>query len=134
MSVYNDVRILIQRKDYEDLREKVKNQGWGEYHLMKFDQATIKPVKTYFEGYDNFIMLCWNYVKWDLPTDELVQMIVEYIDMLIRNNIPCRYMCLSELGTIDERKGVGNDDPNLIPFIEGAMWVHSEIKSPEYYF
>ncbi len=54
--------------------------------------------------------------------------------VVIKNNIPCRYMCLSELGTIDERKGIGNNDPNLIPFIEGSMWIHSEIKSPEYYF
>lgn len=124
MSVKADVKIVMLKENYEELNNKINMQEFEDYELSLWkNKKEEKVVKCNKE----FVILSWNYIKWDYDTDELVEMIVDYLYMLENNNIPCRYIALYDVGTEDEIMSYGKD-PDLIGYIAGCIYVSKEIK------
>lgn len=124
MSVKADVKIVMLKENYEELNNKINTQGFEDYELSLWkNRREEKVIKCNKE----FIIISWNYIKWDYDTDELVEMIVDYLYMLENNNIPCRYIALYDVGTEDEIMSYGKD-PDLIGYIAGCIYVSKEIK------
>jgi len=122
MSVKADVKIIMRKKDYDELNEKIKTFGFEDYELDLWNNKREVSVTR-----SDFILLEWNYTRWNYDTNELVELIVDYISMLADNNIPCRYIAIYDVGTEDEIKSYG-DNPEIIGFIEGCLYIAREIK------
>lgn len=124
MSVKADVKIVMLKENYEELNNKINIQEFEDYELSLWkNKKEEKVVKCNKE----FVILSWNYIRWDYDTDELVEIIVDYLYMLENNNIPCRYIALYDVGTEDEIMSYGKD-PDLIGYIAGCIYVSKEIK------
>ena len=54
-------------------------------------------------------------------------MIVDYLHMLEKNDIPCRYIALYDVGTEDELLSYGKN-PALIGYMAGCIYISKEIK------
>ena len=124
MSVRADVKIVMLKENYEELNNKINTQGFEDYELSLWKNRREEKVT---KCNKEFIIISWNYIKWDYDTDELVEMIVDYLYMLENNNIPCRYIALYDVGTEDEIMSYGKD-PDLIGYIAGCIYVSKEIK------
>ena len=112
MSVKADEKIIMKKENLKELNDKFTTHS----NLSRHD----------------FILLEWNYTRWDYDTDEVVEIIVDYLHMLADNNIPCRYIAIYDVGTEDEIKSYGSDE--YIVFIEGCMYVSREIKVSDYFY
>lgn len=124
MSVKADVKIVMLKESYEELNNKISTQGFEDYKLFLWENKKEESVVKYNT---EFIILSWNYIKWDYDTDELVEMIVDYLHMLEKNDIPCRYIALYDVGTEDELLSYGKN-PALIGYIAGCIYISKEIK------
>lgn len=127
MSVKADVKIIMKKENLKELNDKLQNFGFEDYKLDIWNNKREISVTR-----SDFILLEWNYTRWDYDTDEVVEIIVDYLHMLADNNIPCRYIAIYDVGTEDEIKSYGSD--GYIVFIEGCMYVSREIKVSDYFY
>lgn len=130
MSVKADVKIMLLEKDFEELNTQILEQGFEDYELALW---RIKREERFTKGDNKFVMLSWNYLRWDYDTDEVVEKIVDYLRMLERNNLPCRYIAIYDVGTEDEICSCGKD-PDIIPYIMGCMYISREIKTNDSFY
>lgn len=107
MSYKYDVCILLKEENYLELWNKVRKDGFEQTEIDNFFRSNI------YHHNRNFASLVWNYVKWDAATDEVVEMIEQYIDMLDKNNIPFRYITIGELDEICDRYNYGKDKDDI---------------------
>lgn len=124
MSVKADVKIVMLKENYEELNNKINMQEFEDYELSLWKNKREEKVA---KCNKEFVILSWNYIRWDYDTDELVEMIVDYLYMLEKDNIPCRYIALYDVGAEDELLSYGKD-PELIGYIAGCMYISKEIK------
>lgn len=130
MSVRADVKILILKENFYELNDKIMNQGFEDYELTLWQNKKLEVVT---KADKQFIILSWYYVKWDECTNELVETILNYLRMLRNNSAPCKYIAIYDVGTDEEITSYG-DDPEIIGYIAGAMYIEREIKiSDDFY-
>ena len=86
-----------------------------------------------FKQGKEFVIVSWYYIKWDYDTDEVVEMIVDYLRMLEMNKIPCRYIAIYDVGTEDEIMSYGTD-PDLMGYIAGCIYISKEIKVSDSFY
>lgn len=110
MGYKHDVLILLKLENYQELKEKVKT---GDFYPM--EQENFWRGRIYHHE-NEFVSLNWNYTTWDAATDEVVEMIEDYLKMLNMNNIPFRYITVGELDEISDIYNYGKN-PNDIAYI-----------------
>ena len=130
MSVKADVKIMLLENDYKLLEIGMSTQGFNENELCLWNNKREERFK---KGDNKFVMLSWNYVKWDYDTDEVVAKIVDYLHGLEVLNVPCRYIAIYDVGTEDEICSYGKD-PDIIPYIAGCMYIAKEIKTNDSFY
>ena len=130
MSVKADVKIMLLKKDYEELDKQLKERDFADYEIFLWDSRIEERLNK--EG-NEFVMLSWNYIKWDYDTNEVVESIVDYIREMKRFNLNCRYISIYYVGTEDEICSYGKD-PNIIPYIAGCMYIAKEIKTNDSFY
>ena len=92
MSYKYDVAILMKKENYEELKDKINTQGIDDFEVNKFNNGKVSELK----HYPNYYVIEWNYVGWDSDTNEMVEIVEEYLDMLHNNYIPFRYIKIGE--------------------------------------
>lgn len=117
MSYKYNIGILLKSDNYLELANNILTQGFEDEELVTFKNGVVNHHK------NDFVTLNWNYVKWDEATDEVVEMIEQYLDMLKKNNIPFRYIKVGELDEVWDLKSYGNN-PDDIPFISSVYPKH----------
>lgn len=127
MSVKADVKIILKKENLKELDEQLKTSNFEDYELDIWNnKREIAMTRS------DFILLEWNYVKWDYDTDEVVAKIIDYLNILKMNKIPCRYIAIYDVGTEDEIKSYGSDE--YIAFIESCMYISREIKISDCFY
>ena len=121
MSVKADVKIIMLKENYEELDNKIRTQGFEDYELCLWNNKREE------RNNKGFVLLSWNYIKWDEPTDEVVEMILNYLRMLRKNNVPCKYIAIYEEGFDEEITSYG-DNPEDLGFIIGSIYISREIQ------
>lgn len=130
MSVKADVKIMLLASDYKLLEIGMSTQGFNEDELCLWNN---RREERFTKGENEFVMLSWNYVRWDYDTDEVVAKIVDYLYGLEAVNAPCRYIAIYDVGTEDEICSYGKD-PDIIPYIAGCMYIAKEIKTNDSFY
>ena len=123
MSVKADVKILLLEEHYEYLRIGMETQGLEEYEMSLWNN---RREERFAKGEIKFVVLSWNYVKWDYDTNEAVATIVDYLRNLENLNMPCRYIAVYDIGTDEEICSYGKN-PDIIPYIASYMHISKEI-------
>lgn len=131
MSVYYDVKIVMPRNSWTELVELINKADLEQWDKDMFNRGRTEIV--YANNISEFVLASWDYVKWDVDTNEMANRVEKYMRALRLENVPCRYICLSEFGTIDEIKCVGKDN-TFIPFIESCMFIKQEIGVADYIY
>lgn len=124
MSVKADVKIMLLKSNYEELNKQIQEQEYENYELSLWNN---KIEERFIKANNEFVILSWNYVKWDYDTNEIVEKIVNYLRKMELNNLPCRYIAIYDVGTEEEICSCGTDN-NILPYIMGCMYVSKEIK------
>lgn len=130
MSVKADVKIMLLASDYKLLEIGMSTQGFNEDELCLWNN---RREERFTKGENEFVMLSWNYVRWDYDTDEVVAKIVDYLYGLQALNMPCRYIAIYDVGTEEEICSYGKD-PDIIPYIAGCMYIAKEIKTNDSFY
>ena len=130
MSVKADVKIMLLASDYKLLEIGMSTQGFNEDELCLWNN---RKEERFTKGSNEFVMLSWNYVRWDYDTDEVVAKIVDYLYGLQTLNIPCRYIAIYDVGTEEEICSYGKN-PDIIPYIAGCMYIAKEIKTNDSFY
>lgn len=130
MSVKADVKIMLLASDYKLLEIGMSTQGFNEDELCLWNN---RKEERFIKGDNEFVMLSWNYVRWDYDTDEVVAKIVDYLYGLQALNMPCRYIAIYDVGTEEEICSYGKD-PDIIPYIAGCMYIAKEIKTNDSFY
>lgn len=130
MSVKADVKIVLLKENYDELDKKIQEQGFEDYELSLW--ANRREERVFKQGKE-FVIISWYYIKWDYDTDEVVEMIVDYLRMLEMNKIPCRYIAIYDVGTEDEIMSYGTD-PGLMGYIAGCIYISKEIKVSDSFY
>ena len=130
MSVKADVKIMLLASDYKLLEIGMSTQGFNEDELCLWNN---RREERFTKGENEFVMLSWNYVRWDHDTDEVVAKIVDYLYGLQALNMPCRYIAIYDVGTEEEICSYGKD-PDIIPYIAGCMYIAKEIKTNDSFY
>lgn len=130
MSVKADVKIMLLASDYKLLEIGMSTQGFNEEELCLWNN---RREERFTKGENEFVMLSWNYVRWDYDTDEVVAKIVDYLYGLQALNMPCRYIAIYDVGTEEEICSYGKD-PDIIPYIAGCMYIAKEIKTNDSFY
>lgn len=124
MSYKYDVALVLQENDYIELKNKINDYDVDEFDLNLFKKAT----RTYYTNYMDctFVILQWKYVRWDVATSEMVQLVEEYVDMLEKNKQPFRYIKVGEFITdVIDKKYNDNVDIEVMSLIES---VHPKVE------
>lgn len=121
MSYKYNVCIMLKTDNYLELTNNILTQGFEDEELVTFKNGIV------YHHIGDFVTLNWSYVKWDEATNEVVEMIEQYIDMLNKNNKPFRYITIGELGEITDRKCYGDDEAD-IPVI-ASVYPKCEIRN-----
>lgn len=130
MSVKADVKIMLLANDYKLLEIGMSTQGFNQDELCLWNN---RREERFTKGGNEFVMLSWNYVKWDYDTDDTVRLIVDYLSGLEVLKVPCRYIAIYDVGTEDEICSYGKD-PDIIPYIAGCMYISREIKTNDSFY
>lgn len=130
MSVKADVKIMLLASDYKLLEIGMSTQGFNEDELCLWNN---RREERFIKGENEFVMLSWNYVRWDYDTDEVVAKIVDFLYGLQALNMPCRYIAIYDVGTEEEICSYGKD-PDIIPYIAGCMYIAKEIKTNDSFY
>ena len=130
MSVKADVKIMLLASDYKLLEIGMSTQGFNEDELCLWNN---RREERFTKGENEFVMLSWNYVRWDYDTDEVVAKIVDYLYGLQALNMPCRYIAIYDVGTEEEICSYGKY-PDIIPYIAGCMYIAKEIKTNDSFY
>ena len=123
MSVKADVKIMLLASDYKLLEIGMSTQGFNEDELCLWNN---RREERFTKGENEFVMLSWNYVRWDYDTDEVVAKIVDFLYGLQALNMPCRYIAIYDVGTEEEICSYGKN-PDIIPYIASYMHISKEI-------
>ena len=120
MSYKYDVGLVLKEDNYNELKEKINTQGIDDFEVNKFNNGQTHKIDN-----SDYIIVFWKYVGWDEPTNEMVQLVEEYLDMLNKNNIPYRYVKVGEF--VEDIKdeiclGGGNLEPNEIHILNSAIY------------
>lgn len=107
MSYKYNVCIMLKTDNYLELTNNILTQGFEDEELVTFKNGIV------YHHIGDFVTLNWSYVKWDEATNEVVEMIEQYIDMLNKNNKPFRYIIIGELGETVDKKCYGNNSDDI---------------------
>lgn len=131
MSVYSDVRILMPEENFVEIGIRLAKMDCDDWEraVLNHNNRTEKITKKGKE----FILCSWNYIKWDEATNEVIAELVNYVRMLAKNNIPCRYFYLNEFGQTEDIKGYDLEH-EFLPIIEGCFWLKQEIAVSDYLY
>lgn len=122
MSYKYKVGLMIKKENWKELKEKILTYGFEDEELITFRNPYVE------DSFGKWMIVMWNYVKWDVDTSEPLEMVEDYLKMLKLNNIPFRFIKLGEFyGDIQETKVYGTD-PKDIPTIESGISPFQAIK------
>lgn len=126
MSYKFDVGIVLKEDNYNELKDKINTQGIDDFEVNKFNNGNTHKIDN-----SDYIIVYWKYVKWDSATNEMVQLVEEYLDMLSKNNLPYRYIKIGEFTndiTDDICLGKGDLTSEEIHILNSAIYPKTTIQ------
>lgn len=95
MGYRSDVRIIVSKEGYEELKEYVKEQAL-KYATEDYDYNLLNHTfRKYTKDNGDQVLLCWEYLKW-YDMNEDVKIIMNALDFLDEKGYSYRYARIGE--------------------------------------